>query len=54
MGGSDPGMAWLSPDFDIEKISLRAANTKGPRSGQMNLAGPFKARTNLSMKMPSR
>jgi hypothetical protein len=46
--------ALIIPDLDIEKINLRTANTKGPHSGQMNLAGPFKARTNLCMKMPSR
>jgi hypothetical protein len=42
------------PNSDIEKINLRVASTKGPHSGQMNLAGPFKARTILCMKMPSR
>jgi hypothetical protein len=32
----------LTPDSDIEKIALRVANTKGPRSSQMNFSGPFK------------
>jgi hypothetical protein len=38
----------------IKKINLRAVNAKGPRSGRMNSAGPFKARTGMYMQIPSR
>jgi hypothetical protein len=44
----------LIPDSDIGKIDLRVADIEGPRSGRLNLAGPFKARTSMCMEIPSR
>jgi hypothetical protein len=32
----------------------KSVHLKGPRSGRMSLAGPFKARTRLCLKIPSR
>jgi hypothetical protein len=42
------------PNSEINNRNLRAADSKRPRSGRMNLAGPFKARTGLCLKIPSR